>query len=148
MGDDGINEHSEDAGVDEVGPGAGALSHRARDDGHGLYCEGPLDEPHFPSVRKRSRTSLQHRSTVLDVARAVNADGKVVGADEAAAAAGGAVRHAVADEPENQGTKRGIDHVFEEDVGRVLGVDDACLEHGKSALHEEDEGGCQRRGQA
>jgi hypothetical protein len=48
----------------------------------------------------------------------------------------------------NQCTKRGIDHILEEDVGRVLGVDDARLEHGKPALHEEDEVGCQRRGQA
>jgi hypothetical protein len=52
----------------------------------------------------------------------------------------------VADGPKYERGKGRINDIFEEDVGDILGMHNACLQHRKPSLHEKDEGGCRQRG--
>jgi hypothetical protein len=70
----------------------------------------------------------------------ITREGKVVVADETAVVR--AEREAVPEEPPEEASDRGIKHVLEQDVGGVLLLHDAYLEHREPGLHEEDQGSC------
>ena len=45
------------------------------------------------------------------------------------------LRFRITDCPPHYGSERGIEHILEKDIGRVLRRDSADLKHGKSCLH-------------
>ena len=121
--DDRVDEAGEEGGVDKVGDELGPLGDGAGGDARSRDREGPLIEEKGVVEAGRGR-------------------GDLVEAEEVAAnepVRGGAKGEGEAEEVVRDAPRRGIEHVGEHDVHRVLGAHGAGAEHRESELHGEDE---------
>mmetsp|Transcript_34030 Transcript_34030/g.101676 ORF Transcript_34030/g.101676 Transcript_34030/m.101676 type:complete len:219 (+) Transcript_34030:1314-1970(+) len=120
----GVDEASEHDGVAQVGNHLAPLSDRTGDDGGGGRSERELEEP--PDVIASAGEVHQEEVSISDEI--------LVGRGRPA------VREGVPDRPESEGAAARVEEVLEHDVLHVLLTDRAGAQHGKTRLHEEDEG--------
>ena len=124
VNDSRVDKGGEEEGVAEVGFKLGALSDGARDNRRGGGGEGPLEKVHADIVRIRNPLH-----------------GKVARTQERVrlGAVGRAKGETVAKEKPGKGADARVEHVFNQNVLRVLRTHGAGAEHGETGLHEEDQ---------
>ena len=120
--DDGVDEAGQEGTVEQIGGHLASLGDGTGNDGRQCARECELEEPLL-------HVDAGHQE-------------EVGVADEGGAAVGvvAAVGKGVTDGPEGDATAGGIEEVPKEDVLTILAADGSGTEHGKSCLHEVDEG--------
>lgn len=124
VNDSWVDKGGEEEGVAEVGFKLGALGDRARDDRRGGGGERPLEKVHADIV------------SALD-----SLHGKVARAQERVrlGAVGRAKGETVAKEKPGERADARVEHIFNQNVLRVLRTHRTGAKHGETGLHEEDQ---------
>mmetsp|Transcript_35360 Transcript_35360/g.67633 ORF Transcript_35360/g.67633 Transcript_35360/m.67633 type:complete len:475 (-) Transcript_35360:243-1667(-) len=119
------DEAREDERDEEVGVEAGALRHRAADDGGGGGGEGQHEHKvGVVQLRGVVAGSVQEKQVVPEESSLVAPK-----------------RQRVPEGGEGHRAHREVDHVLEKDAADVLGANGSRLQHGKPSLHENDKRG-------
>ena len=124
---DGIDDGTDDEGVDAVGEELGAFCHRARDDGRRCRAEHEVEEEGRPVIRLEIREQVE-----------------IGDADEPEE---GVLSHQEPrpEQHEHDGAEAEVQKVLHDDVARVLCAREARFHHGKPCLHEPDEDGADQK---
>ena len=121
VGDDGVDETSEEERVEEVGKEGGTLGDGTGDNGGSSGSEGPLEEPNVESVVSKA------------VSEEVGASNETVGV------VASTVGKSVTEGPVSEGTGASVEDILKENVHGVLGTNGTSAKHSETGLHEEHE---------